>query len=426
MTSTTMEAPIDVDMAELSDDELITAMTTARRQASRAQAAELAAVAELARRRRAETADPARVEALSPEDYLIDEVSCALTLTARSAADLVEFAITLARRLPATLAAFSTGDIDYCKARTLWHGTQLIDDPLTARIETAVLAKAGGQTTGEIRAKIRRLTKQLDPEAYERRKKKAEPQRRVELTGDETGTAHLSGCDLPAESAASAYNRINAIATALRADGDTRGIGQLRADVFLGLLHGRKDFPDTPATTTVPPDAPGDRAWTDLDDLTAAAIARAAHKALDRLTARPPDRHRDIAALLVRAGERISASLTDLKAPWCAAGLSANPSVQHEGIGYRPPAAMRLLIEQRDARCRYPGCRNPARRADIDHTHPYDKGGPTCPCNLAVLCRRHHKLKQTKGWKLIHLWPGVLLWITPTGHWRIITPTDRE
>jgi hypothetical protein len=426
MTSPASEAPIGVDVAELSDGELIAAMTMARRQASRAQAAELAAVAELARRRRTEAAGPARVEALSPEDYLIDEISSALTLTAHSAADLVDFATTLSRRLPATLSALGSGDIDYCKARTLWHGTQLIDDTLAARVEALVLPKAGEHTTGEIRAKIRRLVKQLDPDAYQRRRKKAEQQRRVELTADEAGTAHLTGCDLPANAAASAYNRVNAIAVARRADGDTRSIDQLRADVFLGLLRGGRDFPDTPAPTAVDQEPPADRAWTALDDLTAAAIAHTARDALDRLTGQPPERHRDLAALLQRAGERISASLTDLKIPWCAAGHPAAASGGHQGIGYRPPAAIRLLIEQRDARCRYPGCRHPARRADIDHTHPYDKGGPTCPCNLSVLCRRHHKLKQTKGWKLIQLWPGVLLWITPTGHWRIITPTDRE
>jgi hypothetical protein len=87
---------------------------------------------------------------------------------------------------------------------------------------------------------------------------------------------------------------------------------------------------------------------------------------------------------------------------------------------------MRRIIEERDGRCRYPGCRRPARRADIDHTIPHQRGGPTCPCNLSALCRRHHKLKQTKGWKLQQLWPGVFLWITPTGHWHIVTPVDRE
>jgi hypothetical protein len=60
------------DLVELSDDELINAMTAARRQASQAQAAEPAAVAELARRRIAETADPNTLEVICPQDYLRD------------------------------------------------------------------------------------------------------------------------------------------------------------------------------------------------------------------------------------------------------------------------------------------------------------------------------------------------------------------
>ncbi|MDN3351655.1 hypothetical protein [Actinomadura sp. DC4] len=50
----------------------------------------------------------------------------------------------------------------------------------------------------------------------------------------------------------------------------------------------------------------------------------------------------------------------------------------------------------------------------------------TCPCNLAMLCRHHHRLKQTPGWRIEHIWPGVILWIGPSGHWRITAPADRE
>jgi hypothetical protein len=83
---------------------------------------------------------------------------------------------------------------------------------------------------------------------------------------------------------------------------------------------------------------------------------------------------------------------------------------------------MRRLINNRDRTCRFPTCRQPATRTDCDHTHPYERGGPTCPCNLALLCRYHHRTKQSNGWALHHLYPGVLLWITPTGSWHIVGP----
>jgi hypothetical protein len=83
---------------------------------------------------------------------------------------------------------------------------------------------------------------------------------------------------------------------------------------------------------------------------------------------------------------------------------------------------MRRLINNRDRTCVFPTCRQPATRTDCDHTLAHDSGGLTCPCNLALLCRFHHRTKQCDGWDLHHLYPGVLLWITPTGSWRIVGP----
>ena len=54
---------------------------------------------------------------------------------------------------------------------------------------------------------------------------------------------------------------------------------------------------------------------------------------------------------------------------------------------------MRRLINNRDTTCVFPTCRQPATRTDCDHTLAYDHGGPTCPCNLALLCRGHHRAK---------------------------------
>jgi hypothetical protein len=92
------ETPLDgllgVDTGELSDRELIEAMMVARRLASRVQAVELAAVAELARRRFAEEleggdAGGAGVEVVPPREYVQDEVAEALTITSVSADELV-------------------------------------------------------------------------------------------------------------------------------------------------------------------------------------------------------------------------------------------------------------------------------------------------------------------------------------------------
>ncbi|MGO8959861.1 MAG: HNH endonuclease, partial [Streptosporangiaceae bacterium] len=67
----------------------------------------------------------------------------------------------------------------------------------------------------------------------------------------------------------------------------------------------------------------------------------------------------------------------------------------------------------RQRTCCYPGCRRAATRCDIDHTTPYDRGGKTCECNLAPLCRRHHRAKQAPGWQLSQDQPGRMTWHLP-------------
>jgi hypothetical protein len=46
---------------------------------------------------------------------------------------------------------------------------------------------------------------------------------------------------------------------------------------------------------------------------------------------------------------------------------------------------------------------------------PFDQGGRTCECNLAPLCRRHHRAKQAPGWHLDQHRPGEMTWRTPSG-----------
>jgi hypothetical protein len=96
----------------------------------------------------------------------------------------------------------------------------------------------------------------------------------------------------------------------------------------------------------------------------------------------------------------------------------------HAETGYHPSRKLTHLIRARNARCTAPGCGRPAARCDLDHTVPWDQGGLTCECDLAPLCRRHHRCKQAEGWRLEQPEPGVLLWRTPSGRKYATTPTE--
>jgi hypothetical protein len=91
---------------------------------------------------------------------------------------------------------------------------------------------------------------------------------------------------------------------------------------------------------------------------------------------------------------------------------------------YRPGRRLAHLVKARNTTCTAPGCGRRAAACDLDHTQAYDHGGRTCECNLAPLCRHHHRCKQAEGWRLEQPEPGVLTWHTPAGRTYTTTPTQ--
>jgi hypothetical protein len=96
----------------------------------------------------------------------------------------------------------------------------------------------------------------------------------------------------------------------------------------------------------------------------------------------------------------------------------------HAEPGYRPSRKLQHLVKVRNARCTAPGCGRPAARCDLDHTIAWQQGGLTCECDLAPLCRHHHRCKQAGGWRLEQPEPGVLIWHTPAGRTYATRPTQ--
>jgi len=127
----------------------------------------------------------------------------------------------------------------------------------------------------------------------------------------------------------------------------------------------------------------------------------------------------DILGLAVRAAVRAAARARAVATADAAAGGCAHRAASP---GYRPPPRLQDYITARDLTCRFPRCRQPAWRGDLDHTIPFDDGGLTCRCNLGGLCRTHHILKHHPGWKLEQIAPGIFRWTTPSGRTFTATP----
>jgi hypothetical protein len=87
---------------------------------------------------------------------------------------------------------------------------------------------------------------------------------------------------------------------------------------------------------------------------------------------------------------------------------------------YEIPDRHRGQVELRDHTCRFPHCGRKARSCDLDHARPHGRGGPTCPCNLVPLCRRHHRAKTHSEWRYQVLTPGTYAWTSPNGFtWQV-------
>jgi hypothetical protein len=418
-------------LSQLADDELVGVLTAWRRVASWATAGELAAVAELTGRRREQVGDGASPDLVR---YLPDELATALTLTLRSANRLLDVATGLAR-LPRTRDALACGRIDYPKALVIIDELTGLDDAQAAAIEAVIINDAAGQTTGQLRAALKRAVLATDPAAADRRRKKAEHDARVEVWTEASGTAALAGRDLPPADVLAADKRVDALARSLKETGVDGTLDQLRAQVFIALLLGRP-------IAALPSDSTGLAGSVNLTMPLASWLGAAQTPGevagfgpVDAGTGRTLG-----AALAARPGVRWCLTLTDAAGRAVGHGCArrvpagpgwalhlkitdlASPACQHltrpdtrQPDGYRPSPRLRHLIEVRHRTCSFRGCRRAAQRCDIDHTIPHHLGGATCRCNLAPLCRRHHQAKQGQGWWLDQPEPGVLVWTLPHG-----------
>ncbi|MCW2851967.1 MAG: putative endonuclease, partial [Nocardioides sp.] len=81
------------------------------------------------------------------------------------------------------------------------------------------------------------------------------------------------------------------------------------------------------------------------------------------------------------------------------------------------------VVRLRDRTCVFPHCTRPARACDLDHVIAHAAGGATCECNLAPLCRHHHRLKTHAGWTYRSVGPGVYVWRDPHGQTFLTTRT---
>ena len=264
-------------LAHVGDDELTGIIKAWRRITSWGAARELAAVAELARRRPADIGDildpevaaqlraaggaaaagsaspglpgstespagPGLPELVSP--FVPDELVPALTMTVRAAELHLSLAADLATKLPMTAAALEAGLIDMVRARIIAEAARVLTRERAAAVEQLIFPRAEQQTSGQLRAALARAMLAADPDAARKRREQAQREARVLRWREDAGTAALSGRDLPSAEVLAADQRISARARELKSAGLAGTMDELRARAYLDFLLGRTGRPE--------------------------------------------------------------------------------------------------------------------------------------------------------------------------------------
>ena len=413
MENATISAPGD-DAARV--ESLLDALAETRRKLSVLHAEQAALLAEAVRWA---TDQNARDEAPSGSDIPLRSIAAQIAVTLRVSDRTVQRRLgeadILLSRFPVTFAALSAGEIDRSHVLVIVEaGLAIGDDDARAAYEDAVVVIARRETPGRLRPAARTLAQRLHPVPLAERHRAAAANRDVWVRDGDDGMAELIAL-LPATIAHGIHDRITQLArTTLDATGgrdtsvadddspgsrDTRRIGEVRADALADvLLTGHATAAVSAASTPVA------EAITAHVQITIPVLTLlGADTTPAELTGRHPI---DTATALRLAG---AASGWDrvLTHPVSGGVLAVDR--------YRPTEHLRRTLRVRDEHCRFPGCRMPTRRCDIDHTIAREHDGPTEIHNLAHLCRRHHVLKHQSAWRVKQHPDGTLEWTTPTG-----------
>jgi Domain of unknown function (DUF222) len=388
---------------------LLTRIVACERAVAAVQAEELALIAEFIRVRPAEAGEQLRHGA---SEFAVDELAAELHLSRGAAGGRMSLAFALTERLPGTAAALAAGDLDLPRARAIAAVTDHLDAPVAAVVERRVLPRATTQTTGQLRASLTRAVIAVDPAGAQARHERAVTERRVVVTAQPDGMAELYAL-LPAPAATAVYTAIDAHA---RRPGTPAGapMEARRADALVELVTRHRAAPATGAgaTETAGDDTAAGGARSDCSSLAPLVQVTVAATTLLGLDDRPGELagHGPIPAQVARglAADPTGTWRRILTDP-------ADGSVLDVGRrGYRPPLPLARFVTARDGTCRFPGCRQPARRCDLDHVKPWP-AGPTAASNLISLCRHHHRLKHSGRWTVTADHHGTVTWTAPTG-----------
>ena len=267
-------------------------------------------------------------------------------MTQQSAVGQMDFASSVAKRLPKTFAALGAGQIHPVHLRIIEDEIRYLTDADAATADALLAEAAPGMTFGELRYAARKLVLKLDPDTARKRKEAARREAHVRRFREESGNAGMVARELPSDKVLASWQHVEQRAQELRAAWHPPPRTGPPGTGPPGTGPPGTGPPGTGPPGTGPPGTgpPGtDPPGTGPPGILATPLIPVARGSCDHARAQ---------------------------------------------AGYHPGRTLVHLIRARNNKCTAPGCGRPAARCDLDHTTAWDQGGRTCECNLAPRCKR--------------------------------------
>ena len=412
-----------VDLAGLSEHDLLAGGVADGVAAARAQARRWARLVEFHTRCEADFGARTAVSphhTLTPRAETATEVSLLWGVEERQVRRELNRALFLHDHFPGVWELCRAGQLDGYRAGVIAdHVRHTVSDPVQLKEIGRRLAEFFGRhlsgahglegvpavvvcTAKQLRNKLDYEVRRLQRADAERRHREAVADRHVRTSELADGMGHL-GVTATVDQVLVAERRLTLAAKQLREQGDQRTVAQLRSDLAMDLLCGREAgvpvprFPRPVIMATVPvqtlmgvSDEPG--------VLSGGTPITAGHAR----------------SLAMQAGATWFRMLTD----------PAGRVVEVSTSAYKPtPPIWRETVATWES-CFEPACSVPATHAEVDHRVPWPRG-ETTPPNLWPGCKRGHTAKHAEGFTIETTPEGAFVLRTRAGFAHEITPPPR-
>jgi hypothetical protein len=343
-----------------------------------------------------------------------EEVAAALRLSGNTAQMRIDVARTLINHLPNTCSALAMGEISASHATVIAKETAAairdgISEFAIYQIEEKALAHAEFHTPGQVANKVRTTIAQLAPAEFEEVVDRARESRRVSCYNDADGMATVVAI-LPAQDAQMVMKSIESYIMKMNEIDEAKNENSTEATSSWSLLSADNKRAD--ALTAILSQALA----SNVDDVRPHRRPVTVNVTIDLPTllglAENPGQLSGYGAIPASVARELASDATWKR-------FITDPQtgnlLDYGREKYEPPQALVDFLLARDRTCRFPGCRQPASKSDIDHAHSWETGGETKPENLGLLCRRHHRLKTHGRWALVSNSDGSCEWTSPVG-----------